>query len=79
MTYIGSAEVRMENTGRRDRLVKAAQDAGFVVKCSEAFGVSLSGNVGPEHWYIRVLVPGDLSLVEQRAFRVKLAEAWKGL
>lgn len=78
-TYIGSAEIRFENTDRRDRLVKAAEDAGFDVDCSEAIGVSFSGATTPTYWYIVVDAPGRLGVDEKREAKAKLAAAWKGL
>ena len=78
-TYIGSAEIRHDNIERRDRLVKAAKDAGFDVDCCEAIGVSLSGATTPTYWSITVEMPGELTPVEKREAKVKLATAWKGL
>lgn len=46
-TNIGEAEIRKDNVERRDRLVKAAQDAGFVAEYTEAIGVSFSGATTP--------------------------------
>lgn len=78
-TYIGSAEIRFENTERRDRLVKAAEAAGFSVRCTEAIGISFSGATTPTYWYIVVEVEGEIDRIAQRESRAKLAEAWKGL
>lgn len=78
-TYIGSAEIRYENTDRRDRLVKAAENAGFKVRCTEAIGVSFSGATTPIYWYIVVEMPGELLKEEQMEAKNKLRTAWKGL
>lgn len=78
-TYIGGAEIRMENVARRDKLVKAAENAGFIVKCSEAINISLSGASGPEHWAISVYAPGVLDKWDTKALREKLAASWAGL
>ena len=78
-TYIYGAEIRLDNTTRRDRLVKAAKDAGFIVDFTRAFDVSFSGATGPEYWSISVSVPGKHDLNARREFRAKLMAAWKGL
>ena len=78
-TFIGSAEIRFDNTTRRDALVAAAERAGFKVECSEAIGVSFSGATTPSYWYITVNVPGRLNQTEKAAERAKLASAWRGL
>ena len=78
-TYIGSAEIRFENTDRRDRLVAAAQQAGFNVRCNEAIGISLSGATTPSYWYIAVELPGVLNIAEKNQARQRLAAAWRGL
>lgn len=78
-TYVGSAEIRMENTARRDALINAAEKAGFKAHCTEAISISLSGRAGQEHWYIAIYAPGKLDREEEREARVKLAAAWKGL
>lgn len=78
-TYIGSAEIKLENTARRDRLVNAAKEAGFSVRCTEAIGISFSGATTPTYWYIVVEVEGEIDRIEQREARQKLAAAWKGL
>lgn len=76
-TCVGSAEIRMDDTERRDFLVKAAEKAGFKVECSEAIGVFLSGATTPSYWYIRVYWPEKLDRLEEREARRKLADAWK--
>lgn len=78
-TYIGSAEIRLDNTDRRDKLVAAAKGAGFLVDCSEAMDVSFSGLVTHPYWYIVVDAPGYLSLAEKKDARQKLAAAWRNL
>ncbi len=78
-TYIGSAEIRFDDTDRRDKLVAAAKGTGFLVDCSEAMDVSFSGLETHPYWYIVVDAPGILSPTEKRAARVMLAAAWKGL
>lgn len=78
-TYIGSAEIRYENTDRRDRLVKAAEKAGFKVRCTEAIGISFSGATTPTYWYIVVEMPGTLGKEEQVKAKDKLRSAWRGL
>ena len=78
-THIGSAEIRFENTDRRDRLVEAAKKAGFLVRCTEAIDVSFSGATTPTYWYIVVEMPGNLEKEEQMEAKLKLRAAWKGL
>ena len=79
-TYIGSAEIRFDNTSRRDILVNAAKKAGFLVDCSEAMDVPFNGKRDTTpYWYIVVEAPGYLSVMERREARLKLAAAWKGL
>ena len=76
-TYIGSAEIRFENTERRDRLVKAAEAAGFLVDFTEAIGISFSGANTPVYWAITVYAKGRLAKEEQREARARLAAAWR--
>ena len=78
-TYIGSAEIRYENTDRRDRLIKAAEEAGFLVRCTEAIGISFSGATTPTYWYIVVEMPDELSKEKALEAKDKLRSAWKGL
>lgn len=78
-TYIGSAEIRLDNTDRRDRLVAAAEQAGFRVRCNEAIGISLSGATTPSYWYIVADAPGILGPVEKNEARKRLAAAWRNL
>lgn len=78
-TRIASAEVLLQNTSRRDRLVEAAQKEGFLVDCNEAFDVSLGGATGPEYWAITVYAQGKLDRLDQNFERRKLAQAWKGI
>lgn len=78
-TYIASAEIRMEHTERRDKLVNAAKAVGFIVECTEAIDISFSGYSGPEHWAITVYASGKLDQWDRREARTKLAAAWKGL
>lgn len=78
-TYIGSAEIKLSNTTRRDALVEAAKKAGFIVECNEAFDLSFSGASSDSYWAIRVSAPGRLVPAETKEAREKLAAAWKGL
>lgn len=59
-TYIGNAEILKKHTDRRDWLVAQGEAAGFVVECSEAIPVSLSGDCGPEIWSITYYQEGIL-------------------
>ena len=78
-TYIGSAEIRKENTTRRDNLVAAAEKAGFTVECNEAIPISFSCDALPEIWAITVYKDGKLTREETMAARRELAAAWRGL
>ena len=78
-TYIGSAEIRLENTARRDNLVNAAKAAGFIAEYAEAIGISFSGATTPSYWSITVYATGILNPVEKNEKRRALAAAWKGL
>lgn len=78
-TYVGSAEIRKENTTRRDNLVNAAKAAGFLVDCTEAISISLSGKSSPEYWAITVYAPGKLDRAGHAEAHRKLAAAWRGL
>ena len=75
-TYIGGAEIRLENIERRDKLVEAARKAGFLAEYAEAINISFSGASSPSYWAITVEMPGRLNVVERREAREKLAEAW---
>ena len=75
-TFIGSAEIRLDDTAKRDRLVKSAEKAGFKVECSEAIPISFSGAAGSTYWYIRAYWPAKLDRLEEREAKVKLATAW---
>ena len=78
-TFIGSAEIRYENTDRRDRLVKAAEKAGFKVRCTEAIGISSVVRPHQPYWYIVVEMSGKLGKEEQVKAKDKLRTAWRGL
>lgn len=78
-TYIGSAEIRKENTTRRDALVAAAKKAGFTVECTEAIPISLSCEPMPEIWTITVYKEGRLDRIDTQLARRDLSAAWRGL
>lgn len=78
-TYIGSAEIRLDNIARRDALVAAAQKAGFMAEYAEAISISFGGGSSPSYWAITVYAQGIIALTEKREARAKLAAAWKGL
>lgn len=78
-TYIGSAEIRLDNIARRDALVKAAKGAGFLVECNEAISITLSGGSSPTYWAITVYAQGIIPPTEKREARARLASAWRGL
>ena len=78
-TYIGCAEIRKENTTRRDALVKAAKEVGFIVDCSEAVNISLSGATSPVFWAITVKAKGSLDRAQVRDAKMTLKNAWNNL
>lgn len=78
-TYIGGAEIRYDNTERRDKLVKAAKKAGFLVECDEAIGVSFSGETTPCYWSISVSIEGEIDNMSRQEAKRKLAAAWDNL
>ena len=78
-TYIGGAEIRYDDTERRDKLVKAAKKAGFLVECDEAIDVSFSGKTTPCYWSISVSIEGKIDNMSRKEAKRKLAAAWNNL
>ena len=73
-TYIGNAETLQKHTDRRDWLIEHGEAAGFVVTCTEAIPISLSGAAGPDLWSIDFYQAGVLDATETRARKMDLSK-----
>lgn len=73
-TYIGTAEVRQERTDKRDWLIEQGEAAGFVVTCTEAIPISLSGAAGPDLWSITYYEKGILDKMQTQARKADLGK-----
>lgn len=73
-TYIGNAEVLQRHTDRRDWLIAQGEAAGFVVTCTEAIPISLSGAAGPDLWSIDYYQAGLIDEAEKRARKMDLSK-----
>lgn len=59
-TYISTAELPLHETEGRDWLVARGEAMGFVVTCTNAIPISLSGRAGQEYWDITFYEKGNL-------------------
>lgn len=73
-TYIGTAEVYVEQTDRRDWLIAQGEAAGFVVTCTEAIPISFSGAAGRTYWDITFYQAGILDREETRLRKMELSK-----
>ena len=78
-TYLGCAEIRLSDTDRKEKLIQAAENAGFIVDCAEAFNVSMNGSTSETYWAITVYYPGSLDRIDRNFEKGILADVWKGL